>query len=192
MKEKTEFIGVETRDYCPFVRPSTEELLKELLKNTQPKSILEIGTFLGYSASLMAEICSDAKIITLEKNEQNFLDAQKNLATVKNVEIVNCDALEFLENRQDLKFDFVFLDGPKGQYFKYLPYLKQMLSIGGILVADDILFYGLVDSQQKIEHKHRSLVNNLRKFINMIKNDVDFETKIYDFDDGVAVITKIR
>ena len=67
MKNKTEFIGVESRDYCPFIREKTEELLINLLKENAPKSILEIGTFLGYSASLMAEVCPQASITTLEK-----------------------------------------------------------------------------------------------------------------------------
>ncbi len=192
MKKKTEFIGVESRDYCPFIREKTEELLINLLKENAPKSILEIGTFLGYSASLMAEVCPQSSITTLEKNETNFIDANKNLQGVSNVEIINIDAMEFLQNNSEKKYDFIFLDGPKGQYYKYLPYLKQMLNKQGVLFVDDILYYGLVSSEEKIVHKHRSLVNNLRKFIDLIKTDSDLETNIYDFDDGVAIIKKIR
>ena len=192
MKQKKDFVGVENREYCPFVRQKTEELLIETLKCLKPKKILEIGTFLGYSASVMAEICPDAEILTVEKNEKNFCDAQKNLKEYQKISLVNADAYEFLETNQSLKFDFVFLDGPKGQYIKYLPFLKKMLNKNGVLFADDVLFYGLVNSNEKIEHKHRALVNNLRKFLDEIRNDSDFDTKIYDFDDGVSISKKKR
>ncbi len=192
MKEKSQLIGVESREYCPFVRTNTEQLLIQLLKQNSPKKILEIGTFLGYSASLMAEVCPSSKIITLEKDSQNFLDAKINLKPYQNVSLLNSDALDFLQANDEMRFDFVFLDGPKGQYVKYWPFLKKMLNVGGILLADDILFYGLVNSTEKIEHKHRTLVNNLRKFLELVKSDDEFETSIYDFDDGVAVIRKLR
>ena len=192
MKQKKDFVGVENREYCPFVRKKTEELLIETLKCLNPKKILEIGTFLGYSASVMSEICPDAEIITVEKNEKNFYDAQKNLKEYQKISLVNADAYEFLETNQSLKFDFVFLDGPKGQYIKYLPFLKKMLNKNGVLFADDVLFYGLVNSNEKIEHKHRALVNNLRKFLDEIRNDSDFDTTIYDFDDGVSISKKKR
>lgn len=192
MKQKKDFVGVENREYCPFVRQKTEELLIETLKCLNPKKILEIGTFLGYSASVMSEICPDAEILTVEKNEKNFYDAQKNLKEYQKISLVNADAYEFLETNQSLKFDFVFLDGPKGQYIKYLPFLKKMLNKNGVLFADDVLFYGLVNSNEKIEHKHRALVNNLRKFLDEIRNDSDFDTKIYDFDDGVSISKKKR
>lgn len=192
MKQKTDFIGAKNRDYCPFVREKTEELLIETLKSLNPTKILEIGTFLGYSASVMAEICPRAQILSVEKNENNFLDAQQNLKDYSNIKLFNCDALEFLENNRSLKFDFVFLDGPKGQYVKYLPFLKDMLSYNGVLFADDVLFYGLVNSNEKIEHKHRALVNNLRKFLEELQNDDNFDTMIYDFDDGVSISKKKR
>lgn len=192
MKQKSDFIGASSRDYCPFVREKTEQLLTQTLLKLKPKTILEIGTFLGYSAFVMAQVCPNAKIISVEKNEQNFLDAQKNLQDLSNVEVINADAFEFLQKNTNLKVDFVFLDGPKGQYVKYFPYLKNMLNVGGILFADDILFYGLVSSGEKIEHKHRALVNNLRKFLDELKKDEDFETDIYDFDDGVSVSKKKR
>ena len=192
MREKSDFIGVESREYCPFVRKETEKLLVEVLKKYKPKKILEIGTFLGYSASLMSEVCPESQIVTLEKNKANFDDARKNLQDCKNVAIVNCDALDFLNDNQNLTFDFIFLDGPKGQYIKYWPILKEMLCVGGIILADDILFYGLVSSSEKIDHKHRTLVNNLRKFIDVIKSDQNFEVQIFDFDDGVGIIKKLR
>ena len=67
-----------------------------------------------------------------------------------------------------------------------------MLCKGGILVVDDVMFYGLVQSDGKIAHKHRSIVNNLRKFLDMLKNDADFDTQIFEFEDGVSVSRKLK
>ena len=68
--------------------------------------------------------------------------------------------------------------------------MKNLLSKGGVLFVDDIMYYGLVKSQEKIIHKHRSIVNNLRKFLEMLENDQDFETQIYEIEDGYSVSIK--
>lgn len=193
MKQKEEFLGFESHEYRPIVRDESMKLLQKLIKENEPKQILEIGTFIGYSASIMLEADANAFVTTLEKDEKNALDAVKNLTQLGfdgRFKVVCCDAYDFLVSNQNKSYDLIFLDGPKGQYIKYLPYLKKMLSIGGVLVADDVLFYGLVRSSGKIAHKHRSLVNNLRKFLDAITNDEELETTIYDFDNGMSVSKK--
>lgn len=193
MKSKEEFFGFENHEYNPIVRSESIKLLSSLIEKHKPKQILEIGTFIGYSASVMLESFSGSFVTTIEKNKENAECAVKNLKELgfeERFEVVNADASDFLIENQNKKFDFIFLDGPKGQYVRYLPYLKNMLNEGGVLVADDILFYGLVRSQQKIDHKHRSLVNNLRKFLEVLQNDKDLETVIYDFENGMSVSVK--
>lgn len=196
MNKKEQFIGFDRHEYCPIIRPKTETLLKEVLLKQKPKQILEIGTFLGYSASVMLNICPDAFLTTIEKNQQNFEDAKSNLKEFgQKVQVVCCDAMQFLQecvSNKMKQYDFIFLDGPKGQYVKYLPMLKQILRDGGILMCDDILFYGLVQTDGKVAHKHRSIVNNLRKFLEDLQSDKDFETTIYEFEDGVSVSKKRR
>lgn len=190
MVDKTKLIGFERHEYNPILRSRTEELLKKILLEKSPKHILEIGTFIGYSASVMLECCKDAYITSLEKDKQNSLDAIKNLTNMGfsgRFEVICCDAFQYLQDNENKKFDLIFLDGPKGQYIKYLPYLKKMLNLGGVLVADDVLFYGLVDSSEHIAHKHRTIVMNLRKFLSQLQEDADFKTDIYDFEDGVSV-----
>lgn len=193
MKSKEEFFGFESHEYNPIVRSESKKLLSALIEKHKPKQILEIGTFIGYSASLMLETSTESFVTTVEKNSDNATCAVKNLRELGfdgRFEVVNADASDFLKENHDRKYDFIFLDGPKGQYVRYFPYLKNMLNKGGVLVADDILFYGLVRSQQKIEHKHRSLVNNLRKFLEVLQSDSDFETKIYEFENGMSVSVK--
>lgn len=194
MKDKTEFLGYEEHDYNPIIRQKTLELLKDLLIKQNPKHILEIGTFIGYSTAVILETCQDAFVMTVEKDEKNAAFAVQNLRELGfdgRFQVVNEDAIEFLQ-KTDKTYDFIFLDGPKGQYIKYLPIIKKILRVGGVLVADDVLFYGLVNSLETIKHKHRSIVNNLRKFLDTLKNDEDFRTVVYEFEDGVSVSEKIK
>ena len=193
MKDKDTFEGFKEHEYNPIVRDKSIEILEALIKQNHPKRILEIGTFIGYSASVMLEADKTCFVCTIEKDEKNAKDAILNLTKLGfegRFEVVCADAMDFLISHKEEKFDFIFLDGPKGQYFRYLPYLKKMLCTGGVLLADDILFYGLVKSNEKIAHKHRALVNNLRKFISEIENDKDFETEICDFANGMSISRK--
>ena len=186
--EKEKLVGLSRHEYAPIIRPQTEQLLRNLIKKHNPKTCLEIGTFLGYSASCILSEC-DCTLTTVEKDAQNYADAKENLKEFSpRVEIIHADALDFLKQNTK-KFDFVFLDGAKGQYHKYLPYLKACLNAGGVLMADDVLFYGLV-SAENVAHKHRSIAMHLRLFLQELQNDPDFQTKIYDFEDGVSVSEK--
>lgn len=190
MKEKEELVGFANKKYRPIIREHSREILLDLVKTFQPEHVLEIGTFIGYSACAMLE--AGAKFVTtIEIDEKNAQDARENLQHyyAGRFEVVCCDAIDFLKQSKDT-FDLIFLDGAKGQYIKYLPYLKKMLKIGGFLVADDILFYGLVKKEGPVAHKHRTIVVNLRKFIAEIENDEDFETQIYEIENGISVSRK--
>lgn len=193
MIEKESLVGFDKHDYAPMLREESAKLLVKILKGKKPQNILEIGTFLGYSAALILQTCPNAHLTTIEKSQENACDAMenlKNLGLATRCSVVCCDAMDFLQQTKNENYDLIFLDGPKGQYNKYLPYLKEMLKSGGVLIADDILFYGYVKSQEKIEHKHRSIVNNLRKFLNEITTDRDFDTQIFEIEDGVSVSIK--
>lgn len=193
MLNKEDFVGFESHEYRPIIRSQSMKILQQLVKERKPKNILEIGTFIGYSASVMLDANKDAYLISLEKDKQNAVDAIKNLKEqgfTGRFEVVNCDAFDYLQENSLNQFDLIFLDGPKGQYYKYFPYLKKMLKSGGVLVADDVLFYGLVESKEKIEHKHRSLVNNLRKFLALLNDDNEFETVVHHIDNGMSVSIK--
>ena len=193
MIDKEKFIGFEKHEYAPIIREKTAQLLTQLLHEKKPQKVLEIGTFLGCSASLILQECPNCFLKTVEKDVQNVADAKQNLENLGfggRFEVVCCDAIEFLERENSEQYDFIFLDGPKGQYYKYYPLLKAMLKSGGVLMADDIMYYGLVKSNEKIIHKHRSIVNNLRKFLQIITTDAEMETTVYDFEDGVSVSIK--
>ena len=179
------------KGYIPIIRDNTAQALINVCKEKNPKKILEIGTAIGYSGLLMLQNCQ-AYLYTIEKDEQRLAEAEKNFKLFgqeARVKLILDDALIALEKlcNDNEKFDLIFLDGAKGQYIKYYPLIKKLLNRDGILFTDNIYMHGMVKSEEKIAHKHRSMVVNLRKYIELLKNDKDFTTNFYDIDDGYSI-----
>ena len=179
------------KGYIPIIRDNTAQALINVCKEKSPKKILEIGTAIGYSGLLMLQNCQ-AFLYTIEKDEQRLAEAEKNFKLFgqeARVKLILDDALIALEKlcNDNEKFDLIFLDGAKGQYIKYYPLIKKLLNHDGILFTDNIYMHGMVKSEEKIAHKHRSMVVNLRKYIELLKNDKDFTTDFYDIDDGYSI-----
>ena len=179
------------KGYIPIIRDNTAQALINVCKEKNPKKILEIGTAIGYSGLLMLQNCQ-AFLYTIEKDEQRLAEAEKNFKLFgqeARVKLILDDALIALEKlcKDNEKFDLIFLDGAKGQYIKYYPLIKKLLNHDGILFTDNIYMHGMVKSEEKIAHKHRSMVVNLRKYIELLKNDKDFTTNFYDIDDGYSI-----
>lgn len=176
--------------YPVLLRPSAIELHK-IIKKENPIKILEIGTAIGYSGSIILLSCSGS-LVTVEKDSNSVQIAKQNFKKfhlLNRVNIINCDAYDFLNNCNDT-FDFVFLDGPKGQYIKYYPLIKRILNKNGILFADNVLFRGLVN-QDTCPRKYRSLVNHLKEFNKTLQYDTDFQTEIINIGDGLLIAKKL-
>ncbi len=178
----------------PVLLDDTAVLLYDVLTREQPKSVLEIGTAIGYSGSLILQSC-DANLTTIEVDVNSRNIAITHFAEFGYSNRVNSllgDAYEHILqlHASCSKFDFIFLDGPKGQYFKYLPYLIDMLNVGGVLFADNVLFKGKVLQAGFVPHKHRTIVVNMRKYLEEISTNPRYQSHIYNIGDGVA-ITKL-
>jgi len=177
----------------PVVRPKTLELLLKTIKENNSKRVLEIGTAIGYSGAQILQN-SDANLVTIEKYEAIYEIAKNNfkrLGLSNRVKQYLGDAKEVLKDLSDSgeKFDFIFLDGPKGQYLSYLPLLNNMLEQNGIIFADDVLFRGLVQGDAWPEHRTRTIVINLRKYLEEVKNP-PFSSELIDMEDGVCITRK--
>ena len=178
-------------NHVPIVRDNTILKIIEILKDNNYKNILEIGTAVGYSGIIMLAN-SSAFLTTIEKNESRCNEAKENFKACNldsRVNLIEGDALEELEKlfQNKEKFDFIFLDGPKGQYIKYLPLLKGLLNSNGILFADNILMSGLLEDESKVNHKNRTMVRNMKSFLQTLQNDNDFTTEFYKIDDGYTI-----
>ena len=173
-----------------IIRPKTRLFLIEKLKQYNPKNILEVGTAIGYSASLML-LNSNAKITCAEASAPNIVLAKQNfekLGLTERVNIIFGDCLKTLPEMNQ-KFDFIFLDGPKGLYPDILKLLLPLLSENGVLVADNVSFRGMVSGKAEItEKRFEKTVSALRQFLKDLKENKDLETEVYeDLEDGVSI-----
>lgn len=182
-------------DYMPFIRDESAKILFDICQKEKPKNILEIGTAVGYSALLMLEGAKDAFVTTIEKDNERAQQAMTNFeknGVKERVNLIVGDAGEVLPQLEEegKEFDLIFLDGPKGQYLRYLPHLKNLLCKGGLLVADNVLLHGWVKGEEFVKHKHRSMVVNLRKFLKALEEDCDFDSKLLEIEDGMTISRK--
>lgn len=163
-----------------------------LLAALQPKEILEIGTAVGASALAMLSVCENAHITTVEKNEKFYTEAVENFKKTYKTQHVSAifgDAAEVLPNLSK-EFDFIFLDGAKVQYVKYIPQLKRLLKRGGTLLADDVLLFGYVTGEREIPKKRKMLVEHVKEYLSAVRLDSDFRTAVINIGNGLAMSVK--
>lgn len=174
----------------PIIKPDAESLLRTVTQIKQPSKILEIGTGTGYSAAVMLSCGkADSKIYSIEIEEQRYFAAKENLKSMglsQRALLYQGDAAEILPNITG-SYDMVFLDGPKGQYIHFLPYIINVLNKNGVLVCDNVLYRGLVDGTVKMRRKSLTMITNLREFLKIITNDTRFATEIFNIGDGMSV-----
>ena len=181
-----------TKHAVPIVRDVTAQRLVEELSERKPKKILEIGTAIGYSALLMKSASMNSSIVTIEKDESRYLQAKENISKAK-VEDIHCilgDAFDILDEliKKEEKFDFVFLDGPKGYYYRYLQKIKAMLNDGAVIFADNVGFFGMVKSNI-YPHRHKTIVVSLQNYLKEVQEKPFSSVVELDIDDGFAIST---
>jgi len=122
------------------VGPERGRILVDLIRKIKPKRILEVGTLIGYSTILMGKnLESDAEITTIELDEEEAEIARRNIrdSEIKaKVRVLVGDALKIIPTLEG-KFDLVFLDAAKNEYFRYLKLLEKNLHRGSVIVADN-------------------------------------------------------
>lgn len=173
----------------PVADDETLQFLLLTLAMTKPLRILEIGTAVGLSGVAMLQACPLARLTTIELEEERHLEAKRNFAEFGVSNRVNAllgDAGEIL-SMMDGQYDFVFLDGPKAQYEKYLFDLKRLMKQGATLFADDVLLFGWVSGEEPTPQKRRSIVEKIRSYLSVITADTDFITSVLNVGDGVAL-----
>ena len=173
----------------PVADDETLQFLLVTLAMCKPNRILELGTAVGLSGVAMLYACPDARLTTLELEEERYVEAKENFSHFGVTDRVTAhlgDAGEILA-MMDGEFDFVFLDGPKAQYEKYLFDLKRLMKKGAILFADDVLLYGWVSGEEPTPQKRHSIVDKIRSYLQTITADKDCSTSVLNIGDGVAL-----
>lgn len=189
LKDIEEFAKV---NKIPILHFETRKVLEELIFKNKPQNILEVGTAIGFSGSLMLLLSEESKLTTLEKSEEVIKIANQNFNRLKlteRVEILSGDATEIIKTLKS-KYDFIFLDGPKAQYIYQLPYLLNLLTDNGVILVDNVLFRGLVKSDESFPRRYKTIVLNLRKFIQEVENSPELNSEILTVGDGLMIISK--
>jgi caffeoyl-CoA O-methyltransferase len=160
--------------------------LSMISKMINPKNILEIGTFTGYSAICLAEgLCKDGELHTVEKDPFLFQTSKNNLKDFKNIKIHLGDGLEIIDNF-DIFFDLIFVDCNKKNYIKYYNKLINKLNKNRYMIFDNVLWKGEVfDSSKK-----NSIGKSIEDFNFFVKNDERVEKVIVPIRDGLFLIRK--
>ena len=160
----------------------------------KPKRILELGTAIGFSAILMYESSgTNPDIVTIERDDKMIEYATMNLDKFdlsKKITIKKGDCLEILETLNE-PFDLIFMDAGKGHYNHFLPHCLRLLNEDGIIVADNVLFRGMVASQELVKRRKITIVKRMRKYLDLVTKDKDLITSVIPMGDGIAV-TKRR
>jgi len=186
--EKIRTYGKENK--VPITMDDTLLFLIQTINENQSKQILEIGTAIGFGSISIATNTTCEHIDTLEIDKERYDIANENIAkhNLQNkISTHLIDAMEYLKSCSK-KYDFIYLDGPKGQYVKYLPYLINILNKGGIIFADNLNFHGMVTGKIPISKGCRSMIKGLKNYIAEITSNPNLETQIYTkIGDGVGV-----
>lgn len=178
----------------PIMQDEGIEFLLNFIKENKIKSILEIGTAVGYSAIKMASLDKDITIISIERDENRYKEAVKNIKEFNlnnRITLIYDDAFNV---QLDDKFDLIFIDAAKGKNIEFFEKFKNNLYNNGYIITDNLKFHGYVDMElSKIKSRNiRGLVRKIRKYLDFLKTNDEFETNFFDLGDGISVSRKIN
>jgi predicted O-methyltransferase YrrM len=178
----------------PIIQKEVANFLKLMIEITKPKKILELGTAIGYSAIVMASSAdSNCRITTIERDEEMVKKAEENINRAglkENIEIIKGDCLNILENMED-KYDMIFMDAGKGHYNHFFPHCLRLLKDDGVLIADNVLYKGMVASRELVVRRKITIVKRMKAYLDIVCNNSDLITTVIPMGDGIAV-TKRR
>lgn len=175
----------------PIMMKDGIDFLTSYIKENEIKNILEIGSAIGYSAIKMALIDKNIKVTTIERDENRYTEAVKNINKTElqnQITIILDDAFNVDFNEE---FDLIFIDAAKAQYIKFFEKFKRNLKSNGVIVSDNLNFHGLTHTKEYIESRNvRGIVRKLNNYIEFLKENKEFDTTFYDLGDGVAISIK--
>ena len=169
------------------VDPSQCHFLRLIIKISNIKNVLEIGTFTGLSAlSILLALPEDGKLIALDKNEETNKVASsffKKANQDHKIKTIIKPALESLDNLKNNKFDMIFIDADKMNYKEYYEKSLKLINRGGLIIIDNVLWHGEVADENNLD----KYTVNIREFNSYVSNDNRVEQIIVPLGDGMTV-----
>ena len=170
---------------------SQAQFLQTLIKASNVKKILEIGSFTGFSALSMAlALPSDGSLISLDKNSE-FSNKAKffyEKANEKKIKQIIKPAIESLKELKDSShiFDLIFIDADKENYLKYYDICIELINTNGLIIIDNVLWHGEVADNTKND----KFTNIIRDFNKYVKEDNRVIKNIIPIGDGLTICIK--
>ena len=186
-----EMIDYASKNDVPIMQNEGIAFLIMLLKVKKPLRILEIGSAIGFSSSIMALNC-DATIDTMERDLKMITECKKNhleLGLTDRITLIEGDALDTFEIVKDNKYDLIFIDAAKAQYIKFFEMYSPLLNDDGVILSDNLYFHDLLFEEVN-NRDLRQLVRKVGKYNDYLLNHPLFETHIFKVGDGVGVSTR--
>lgn len=175
------------KNNVPIMMDDGIEFIVDYIKKNNSKTILEIGTAIGYSAIKMC-VNVDIHVTTIERDVDRYNEAIKNINdnNLQNQITVICS--DAFDVELDGKFDLIFIDAAKSQYIKFFEKFKFNLNENGTIISDNLNFHGYTHQKERIESRNlRQLVGKINKYIEFLKDNKEFSTEFIEIGDGIGV-----
>ena len=178
-----------SREAVPILQDETGDFICAYIKEHNVRTVLEIGTAVGYSAIKFAMTDEDVRVTTIELDLERHLAAKENIARAglsSRIEAIHADALFYDFNGRF--FDLIFIDAAKAQYIKFFEKYKESLAPHGAIISDNLSFHGMVDDLS-LTHNYstKKLVKKIQKYVDFLRTNPEFTTEFFECGDGISV-----
>ena len=190
IKKIKEYAKIEN---VPIMQDDGIEFLTTFIIKNQVKTVLEIGTAIGYSAIKMALSSPNLKIVSIERDEKRYLEAVKNIKKMQLEDRITLIFKDALDVKLEDKFDLIFIDAAKSQSIHFFEQFERNLSDRGYIVTDNLNFHGYVfKKEEEIKSKNlRALVRKIKDYHKYLEENTKFKTEFYDIGDGISVSYRV-
>lgn len=175
----------------PIMQKDGIKFLENYIKQNNVKNILEIGSAIGYSAIKMALVDDKIKVTTIERDENRYNEAVKNIDDFNlndRISIILADALDITVAG---RYDLIFIDAAKAQSIKFFEKYKSNLTDDGAIITDNLNFHGLTENVDTIKSKNlKALVRKINNYKDFLKENEEFTSLFYNNGDGISVSKK--
>lgn len=178
----------------PVIPHETAKFIDFFTATMNPKYILEIGTAIGFSASLMAQhLQADGHLTTIDRYEKMYERAKENfrkLGLEDRITLIEGDAADVLPTLTG-QFDLIFMDSAKAKYIEFYPECMRLLRKGGVLIIDDVFQGGTVlDDESEIPKRVRKIHRKLNELFDTVLNDPTHRSTLVPLGDGLLMVRK--
>ena len=185
MKELEEYAMI---NKIPIMQKDGILYLCNYIKENNIKKILEIGSAIGYSSIMMANVNNDIKITTIEKDKDRYEIAVSNIKKYHKEEQINIIYKDATEIETTDKFDLIFIDAAKGKNTFFFNKFKDNLNNNGTIITDNLSFHGLVENENLVKTKNqKGIVKKIKNYISFLDNNTEFNTTYIPVGDTISI-----